>query len=57
MSLKNLTSKYNTLISADPTLSKVEYYKYNQKIKKTKKKHEKEKKESSKLKMNTHVDQ
>jgi hypothetical protein len=57
MSIKNLTSTYKELISEDKTLSGVEFYKYNQKIKKTKKKYEKEKKESDKLKKNSNIEQ
>lgn len=57
MNTKELKKEYQDLISNDQTLSKIEYYKYNQKVKKTKKKHEKDKKELDKLKKSNNTGQ
>lgn len=50
MDINNLKTKYEQLISKDVILSKVEFYKNNQKVKKTKKKFDKEQKFLEKLK-------
>jgi hypothetical protein len=57
MDIKEIKSKYEEVISEDKTMSNVEYFKYNQKVKKTKKKYEKEKKLSDKLKKSNNIDQ
>jgi hypothetical protein len=57
MDIKAIKSKYEDTVKADKTLSNVQYFKYNQKVKKTKKKYDKEKKLSEKLKKSNNIDQ
>lgn len=57
MEINNLKSKYEEIISKDKTVSKVEYYKNNQKVKKAKKKFEKEQRFLEKLKKSNDTNQ
>lgn len=57
MEINNLKSKYEEIISKDKTVSKVDYYKNNQKVKKAKKKFEKEQRFLEKLKKSNDTNQ